>query len=223
MVMLTSHQQPLHGSRSASETVGDKLHRRKENNPDHQLRPLNDPATVSVAELQLLALAGLRLLPGRRRWQHPLPLLLLVADPSGPGLQVPHLPQVQPHRAGPERVRLGRAAPVFLIGGPESAHEGVEAAPRLPERTGAGRWRVGLAEKRAAGHVDLGLPELVEVAEELEHVGPTAAAEVEGRPVVAEVLPERVPVTPLLAFVPAWGGGPRPSDFRINCCWIKVD
>ncbi|CAA7048602.1 unnamed protein product [Microthlaspi erraticum] len=36
---LTGH---LGGSRSASETVGDKLHRREGNSPDHQLRPLND-------------------------------------------------------------------------------------------------------------------------------------------------------------------------------------
>ncbi|CAD5336140.1 unnamed protein product (chloroplast) [Arabidopsis thaliana] len=32
--------------RSASETVGDKLHRREGNSPDHQLRPLNDRSVI---------------------------------------------------------------------------------------------------------------------------------------------------------------------------------
>ena len=32
----------LGGMPSASETVGDKLHRREGNSPDHQLRPPND-------------------------------------------------------------------------------------------------------------------------------------------------------------------------------------
>ncbi|CAA7014161.1 unnamed protein product [Microthlaspi erraticum] len=40
---LTGH---LGGSRSASETVGDKLHRREGNSPDHQLRPLNDRSVI---------------------------------------------------------------------------------------------------------------------------------------------------------------------------------
>ncbi|KAK9081072.1 hypothetical protein Scep_031067 [Stephania cephalantha] len=34
------------GSRSASETMGDKLHRREGNSPDHQLRPLNDRSVI---------------------------------------------------------------------------------------------------------------------------------------------------------------------------------
>uniref|UniRef100_A0A2N9I366 Uncharacterized protein ycf68 n=1 Tax=Fagus sylvatica TaxID=28930 RepID=A0A2N9I366_FAGSY len=40
---LTGH---LGGSRSASETMGDKLHRREGNSPDHQLRPLNDRSVI---------------------------------------------------------------------------------------------------------------------------------------------------------------------------------
>ncbi|KAK5819034.1 hypothetical protein PVK06_023990 [Gossypium arboreum] len=34
------------GSRLASETMGDKLHRREGNSPDHQLRPLNDRSVI---------------------------------------------------------------------------------------------------------------------------------------------------------------------------------
>ncbi|KAG6424941.1 hypothetical protein SASPL_115364 [Salvia splendens] len=34
------------GSRSASETMGDKLHRQEGNNPDHQLRPVNDRSVI---------------------------------------------------------------------------------------------------------------------------------------------------------------------------------
>ncbi|KAF3622453.1 hypothetical protein FXO37_32330 [Capsicum annuum] len=34
------------GSKSASETIGDKLHRRERNSPDHQLRPLNGRSMI---------------------------------------------------------------------------------------------------------------------------------------------------------------------------------
>lgn len=34
------------GSKSASETMGDKLHRREGNSPDHQLRPLNGRSVI---------------------------------------------------------------------------------------------------------------------------------------------------------------------------------
>ncbi|KAK7365474.1 hypothetical protein VNO78_39604 [Psophocarpus tetragonolobus] len=45
---LTRHLGVKHcfGSRSASETMGDKLHRREGNSPDHQLRPLNDRSVI---------------------------------------------------------------------------------------------------------------------------------------------------------------------------------
>ncbi|CAI8616490.1 unnamed protein product [Vicia faba] len=42
----------LDGSRSASETMGDKLHRREGNNPDHQLRPLNDRSVIKAVGVQ---------------------------------------------------------------------------------------------------------------------------------------------------------------------------
>ncbi|GJQ94057.1 hypothetical protein Tco_0005196 [Tanacetum coccineum] len=46
---LTGH---LGGSRSASETMGDKLHRREGNSPDHQLRPLNDRSVIKEVGVQ---------------------------------------------------------------------------------------------------------------------------------------------------------------------------
>ncbi|GER43057.1 serine/threonine phosphatase 7 [Striga asiatica] len=102
----------------------------------------------------------------------PLPplFLLLIRYSSGPCLGLPHLPQINPNRPVSKRVRLGQPA-VLLVGRPQAAHEGVQAAPRLPERAAARARRVGLPEKRAPVHVDLGLPELVEVAHEVEHVG----------------------------------------------------
>ncbi|TYI15870.1 hypothetical protein ES332_A08G216800v1 [Gossypium tomentosum] len=39
-------------SRSASETMGDKLHRREGNSPDHQLRPLNDRSVIKEVGVQ---------------------------------------------------------------------------------------------------------------------------------------------------------------------------
>ncbi|KAB2065417.1 hypothetical protein ES319_A09G087700v1 [Gossypium barbadense] len=40
------------GSRSASERMGDKLHRREGNSPDHQLRPLNDRSVIKEVGVQ---------------------------------------------------------------------------------------------------------------------------------------------------------------------------
>ncbi|KAK7298004.1 hypothetical protein VNO77_47290 [Canavalia gladiata] len=40
------------GSRSTSETMGDKLHRREGNSPDHQLRPLNDRSVIKEVGVQ---------------------------------------------------------------------------------------------------------------------------------------------------------------------------
>ncbi|PHT51725.1 hypothetical protein CQW23_06187 [Capsicum baccatum] len=40
------------GSKSASETMGDKLHRREGNNPDHQLRPLNSRSVINEERMQ---------------------------------------------------------------------------------------------------------------------------------------------------------------------------
>lgn len=62
-----------------------------------------------------------------------------------------------------------------------------------------------MAVERADGGVDLGLAELVEVAEEFEDVGPAAPGERERGAVVLEVLAEGVPVAPLLVLVAAAG------------------
>lgn len=142
---------------------------------------------------------------GRRR---PLSLLLLVGDAAGLGLHVADLPEVEADGAGAEGVGL-RLPAVLLEGCPEAADEGVEAAPGLPERARAGRRRVGVAEEGAHRRVHLGLPELVEVPEELQHVGAAAPGESERRPVVLQVLAEGVPIPPLLRLVAARRCRPR--------------
>lgn len=130
-------------------------------------------------------------------------LLLVVADSAGLGLELADLAEVEADGAGGEGVGFGGAAGVFVVGGAEATDESVEAAPGLAERARAGAGRAGLSEEGAAGGVDLGLPELVQVAEELEHVGAAAAGEAERRAVVAEVLAESVPVAKLLRLVAA--------------------
>jgi hypothetical protein len=129
-------------------------------------------------------------------------LLLLVADAPGAGLMVADLAEVQSDGARAEGVVLGPPA-VLLVGGAQPADERVEAAPRLAERARAGRRRRRVAEERAGGGVHLGLAELVEVAQELEHVRAAAARKGQRRAVVPQVLPERVPVPALLRLVPA--------------------
>ena len=109
-------------------------------------------------------------------WRRLLPLLLLISYSPSLGLRVPHFPQVQPHGACPKWVRL-RMPAVLLEGCPESTDQGVEAAPRLPERARARRRRMWVAVERASVCVDLRLPELVQVPEELQHVGSTAPRE----------------------------------------------
>ncbi|GFZ13505.1 LIGHT-DEPENDENT SHORT HYPOCOTYLS-like protein [Actinidia rufa] len=139
-----------------------------------------------------------------------LSLLLLVADAAGLGLEVADLAEVESDGPGAEGVGLGLAA-VLLEGGAEATDEGVEAAPGLLERARAGGGRVRVPVEGTYRGVDFGLPELVEVPEELEHVGPAAPGERQRRAVILQVLPERVPVAPLLVLVPTRGGrsGPR--------------
>jgi hypothetical protein len=138
---------------------------------------------------------------GGRRWNL-LALLLLVADPARARLVVAHLAEVEPDGAGAEGVVLGAPA-VLLVRGAEAAHERVEAAPGLAQRARARRGRRGVAEEGAPGGVHLGLAELVEVAQELEHVRAAAPRQRQRRAVVPQVLPERVPVATLLRLVPA--------------------
>lgn len=60
-----------------------------------------------------------------------------------------------------------------------------------------------MPEIRAAGDVDLGLPELVQVLQELNHVRPAASRQRQRGLVVFEVLKEGVPVTAFLGLVTA--------------------
>jgi hypothetical protein len=96
----------------------------------------------------------------------------------------------------------GRAA-ALLVGGAEAADERVEGSPRLAQRARARRRRAGLAVVGAPRRVHLGLPELVQVLEELDDVRAAAPRQRQRRPVVPQVLQERVPVPPLLRLVPA--------------------
>jgi len=136
--------------------------------------------------------------------------LLLVANSSRLRLKLTNIMQVQPHGAGAEGVAFGSAA-VLLVGGAEAADEGVEAAPGLAERAGAGRRRVRQPEERARRVVHLRLPELVQVVQELQHVRPAAHRHRQRRPVVPQVLAERVPVSPLLVLVPAGSTSTTPT------------
>ena len=48
----TRYDLRIGGKGSTSETVGDKLHRREGNSPDHRLRPLNDRSVVKEVGVQ---------------------------------------------------------------------------------------------------------------------------------------------------------------------------
>ena len=91
----------------------------------------------------------------------------------------------------------------LLVRGAEAADERVEGSPGLAQRARARRRRVRLAEVGAPGGVHLGLAELVQVLEELDDVRAAAARQRQRRPVVPQVLQERVPVPTLLRLVPA--------------------
>ena len=75
-------------------------------------------------------------------------------------------------------------ATVLLKCSAEAADECVEAAPGLSKWAGAGHRWVWVAEEGAARGVDLGLSELVQVAEELQNMSSAAARECEWRAVV---------------------------------------
>jgi len=76
-------------------------------------------------------------------------------------------------------------------------------------RKEAQRLRVRVAKEGARRGVQLGLAELVQVAEELEDVGAASLRQAQRRPVLPQVLPERVPVAPFLRPVPAQRLRPR--------------
>jgi|UniRef100_A0A804Q1B7 hypothetical protein len=139
---------------------------------------------------------------GRRRRLLALAALLLVGYAPRLGVRVADVAEVDPHGARREGVGLRRVA-ALLVRGAQAADERVEGPPGLAQRARAGRRRVRLAEVGAPGGVHLGLAELVQVLEELDDVRAAAPRQRERRPVVPQVLQERVPVPPLLRFVPA--------------------
>nr|GLL27883.1 unknown [Ipomoea trifida] len=97
----------------------------------------------------------------------------------------PDVAEEEAHGAGAERVGLGLAA-VLLVGGAEAPDERVEAPPGLAERAGARRRRVRHSEEGAVVVVNLSLPELVEVAQKLQHVRAAAERQRQRRPVVPQ-------------------------------------
>lgn len=98
-----------------------------------------------------------------------LALLLLVGDASSLGLGLPHLPKVKPYSSCSEGVGLWLST-VLLESSSKTSDECVETAPRLPERTSTGCWRVRQAEEGAGRSMDFGLAELIQVPEELENM-----------------------------------------------------
>lgn len=133
-------------------------------------------------------------------------LLLLVRNPSRFSLTLLHFPQINPYRTASERVRLGRP-PVLLVGCPEPPDQRIEAAPCLPQRARARGRRLRLTIKDAPLQVDFSLPKLIQVPHEIQHMVAVALAQRHRRPLVAQELPERVPISPLLRLVAAGSGG----------------
>lgn len=64
-----------------------------------------------------------------------------------------------------------------------------------------------MAKEGTKLRVNLGFPELVEVAQELENMSTTAAREGKWGPMVSEVLTKSVPISSLLVLIATWGGG----------------
>lgn len=127
-------------------------------------------------------------------------------------MRVPNSDQVTPNVDGVERVGRWIAA-VLDEGDAEAADEAVEATPRLTERAVAavGVGRVAAAEVGAGGCVEFGLPEVVEVGEELDDIRTAAAGGAQCRAAASEVLPEVVPVA---AFPELVAVGQRRPDHR---------
>lgn len=143
--------------------------------------------------------------------------LLVVTNTSCFGLKITNLPQENPHSSCTKRVCFG-SAPVLLVGCPESSNESIEASPGLPERAGAGRRRIRQPKERTILVMHLGLAKLVQVPEEFKNVSSTAHGETQRWPVVPKVLAECVPVSPLLALIPARRRCGR-RWWRCSCCW----
>jgi len=132
----------------------------------------------------------------------PLLLLFLIRDPSGFRLTLLHLTKVHPNSSASKGVSLRRAA-VLFVGRTEAADEGIEAAPCLSERAGTRCRRGRLTEEDATVQVDLGLPELIEVAKKIQDMVEVALRESNWGTLILQVLPEGVPVSPFLWLVTA--------------------
>ncbi|GMH13217.1 hypothetical protein Nepgr_015058 [Nepenthes gracilis] len=84
---------------------------------------------------------------------------------------------MEPHGRGIEWVGVGQS-PMRLVGSSKASDEGVEAAPRLPERTRAGVRRVRGAEGRTLLAVHFGLAEVIQIPEELQHMSAESSTRV---------------------------------------------
>lgn len=128
--------------------------------------------------------------------------LLLITNPSRFSLKIANLTQEKPHCSCPKRVHLGFPT-VLFVGRSKAAYESIEASPGLPERARARcRW-VRDPKERACLVMDFGFSKLVEVSKEFKDMSTRTHGEWEWRPVVSQVLPKGVPISALLAFVPA--------------------
>lgn len=160
--------------------------------------------------LLLLLRRGWRWLKTSRRWCRHLLLrpfpLLLITHSSRFRLKISHFSQIKPHCSCTKRVPFGPPS-MLLIRRSQPSDQRVKTPPRLSQRTRTGSRGVRQAEERAGLVMDFGLPKLIEVAEEFQHVGPAAHGKRERWTVVPEVLAEGVPVPTLLVLVAAWRGG----------------
>lgn len=86
----------------------------------------------------------------------------------------------------------------------KSPDEGIKTAPSLLERAGAGSRWLGLPVEHAPLEVNLRLPKLVKVPEEVQDVVVVALGHRDRRSVILQVLDECIPVSSLLRLVAAW-------------------
>ena len=154
-----------------------------------------------------------QLLEGLGRVMRALKLVLLllflsVRDASCLCLTLLHLTKVHANSSAAKGIGLRRPS-MLLVGRPEPSDERVQTPPRLSQRTGAWRRRIGLPKEDATVEVDLSFSELVEVAEELQHVVEVALGKRNWRCLVLQVLSKGVPVSALLRLVAAERGGHR--------------
>ncbi len=138
----------------------------------------------------------------RRTWRRPLAFLLSVSNASRLGLHFAHLTKVHTHSPCPEGVRL-RLPAILLERSSQSADKRVERPPRLSKRAWTRVRRLRKAVVGTRGQMHLSLAELVQVSYKVEDMCAGTSCKRQRRSMVAQVLAERVPVSPLLSFVAA--------------------